>query len=67
LVPSDSKSQKVITFVFIAIRKSLAHIKALALVLISELLEIPSSANFMKACPVVNDFICRTMTDLQVI
>jgi len=60
-------TQKVVTFVFIAIQKSLARIKALALVLISELLEIPSSRNFMKGCPVLNDFICRTMTDLHVI
>jgi len=57
----------VVTFVSIAIQKSLAYIKALALVLISELLGIPSSTNFMKACPVVNDFMCRTMTDLQMI
>jgi hypothetical protein len=66
LVPSDSTSQKVVTFVFIAIQKSLAHVEALALVLISELLEIPSSTKFMKACPVI-DFMCRTMTDLQMI
>jgi hypothetical protein len=60
LVPSDSRSQEVITFVFIAIPKSLAHIKALALVLISQLLDIPSSTNFMKACPVMNYFIVET-------
>ena len=35
--------------------------------LISVLLEIPSSTNFMKACPFVNDFMFRTMTDLHMI
>ena len=59
--------KKRIPFMRKAVQKALADCHTVALVLFCELFWNPSCRNFMKAMPVVDDLMCRTMTDVQML
>ena len=61
-VSSYDASQKLVTFVLLAIQKALAGIQRLAFVHVGHLLE-----NFIKVRSVAYDFMFRVMTDLQTV
>jgi len=65
-VTSDDSVQEGFTFFIIAIQM-LAHVQVRQFMQHCELFWEPSCTNFMKAKSVVDDFIGRTMTNLQMI
>jgi len=66
-VTSDDSVQEGITFFIIAIKILLADVQARLFMQHCELFWDPSCTNFMKAKSIVDDFIGRTMTNLQMI
>ena len=67
LVSSDNASQKSIPFMMKAVQKALADCHTDALVLFCELFWNPSCRIFMKAQSAVDDFMCTTMTEVQML
>ena len=66
LVTSDDSVQEGVTF-FVVIQIVLADVQARLFMQHFELFWDPSCTDFMKAKSVVDDFVCRTMTNLQTI
>jgi len=66
-VTSDDSVQEGVTFFIIAIHILLADVQAHLFMQHCELFWDPSCTNFMKAKSIVDDFIGRTMTNLQTI
>ena len=66
-VTSDDSVQEGATCFFIATQILLADVQACLFMQHCELFWDPSCTNFMKAKSIVDDFICRTMTNLQTI
>jgi hypothetical protein len=66
-VTSDDSDQEGVTFFIIMIQILLADVQAHLFVQHCELFWNPSCTNFMKAKFIVDDFLGRTMTNLQAI
>ena len=67
VVSSDNASQKSIPFMMKEVQKALADSHMVVIVLFCELFWNSSCRNFMNAKSVVDDFMCRTMTDVHML
>ena len=67
LVTIDDPVREGITFFFITIQILLADVQALLFMQHCEMFWDPSYTNFMKAKSIVDDFICRTVTNMHTI
>jgi len=66
-IASDDSVEEGVTFFIIAIQMLLEHVQARLFMQHCELFWGPSCTNFMKVTSIVDDFIGRTMTNLQMI